>query len=275
MLRFHLKNLVFLMVVTSLSTLSYTYGITGLLIVIFSILIAIYLLYAFVKSEEQSSLTLILAIQVFIMGSPWFGVSTNFLTAYLGHDYIGDQSYLMLASFWIFGLPAALYVTVSLISPERTKIILALSIIISMLMFFVVYILVPAKVINVSTVFQSSPAEAGGLPDAKFIGFLGLYLGISIIVILVSGFLFMLTAYRTQLPLVKARAFPIGSGFIIYAIFGFLDGVVNINLELVVVVVRLGILASLILVMLGVTIPGFVFNRFGIKKEFNKNKFEN
>ncbi len=259
------------MVVSSLSTLSYTYGLTGLLIVISAIIIAIYLLYAYVKSEDQSSLTLILAIQVFIMGSPWFGVSTNFLTAYLGHDYVGDQSYMMLASFWIFGLPAALYVTVSLVSPDRTKIILALSIIISMLMFFMVYVLVPAKVIDITTIFQSSPAEPGGLPDAKFIGFLGLYLGLSIATILISGFLFMLTAYRTQISLVKARALPIGSGFIVYAIFGFLDGVVNINLELLVVIVRLGIFFSLILVMLGVTIPGFIFNRFGIKKNTGAN----
>lgn len=72
--------------------------------------------------------------------------------------------------------------------------------------------------------------------------------------------MFIVTAYRTQIPLVKARAIPLGSGFIAYAIFGFLDGVVNIDLEAVINLVRLGILASLILLMFGVTIIGFIFN---------------
>lgn len=260
------------MAVSTLSTLSFTYGITGLFIVLSSIIIAIYLLYAYARSQDQSSLTLILAIQIFVMGSPWIGVSTNFLTAYAGHEYIGDLNYLMLTSFWIFGLPAALYVTVSLISPEKTKIIVALSIIISMIMFFVVYALIPADFIDVKSVFASTPAQSGGLPDAQYTGFLGLYLAFSIAVILLAGIMFIVTARRTQIPLVKARAIPIGSGFIVYAIFGFLDGVVDINLELLVVIIRIGILISLVLLMIGVTIPGFIFNRFGIQKAINQNK---
>ena len=257
-----------------LTTLSYTYGLTGLLIVISAILIAIYLLYAYVKSEEQSPLTLVLAIQVFIMGSPWFGVSTNFLTAYFGHDYIGDRGYLLLASFWIFGLPAALYVTVSLISPEKTKLILALSLVISMIMFFVVYILVPADIIEINTVFESTPAEPGGLPDAKFIGLLGLYLALTIAVLIVSGVMFIVTAYRTKISLVKARAIPIGLGFLIYSVFGLIDGIANMNLGIIVLIVRIDILISLLLVMIGVTLPGFIFKRFGIEKINNKNKGE-
>ena len=255
-----------------LTLLSYTYGLTGLLIVLSSIIIAIYLLYSYVKSKESSTLTLILAIQIFIMGSAWFGVSTNFLTAFFGHDYIGDRSYLLLSSFWIFGLPCALYVTVSLVSPEKTKLVLSISLIITILMFFVVYILVPADIIDINTVFQSTPAEPGGLHDAKFIGFLALYLVLSIVSILISGFFFLLTAYRTQIPLIKARANPIGVGFLLYAIMGFIDGVAEINLEIVVLAVRLGILMSLILVMIGVTLPGIIFNRFNIQKNENMNK---
>ena len=134
------------------------------------------------------------------------------------------------------------------------------------------YILVPADIIDITTVFESTPAEPGGLPDAKFIGLLGLYLALTIAILIVSGVMFMLTAYRTYIPLVKARAIPIGLGFLIYSLFGLIDGIASMNLEVIVLIVRIGILVSLLLVMMGVTLPGFIFKRFGIEKINDKNK---
>jgi hypothetical protein len=252
-----------------LTSLSYTYGITGLLIVISSILIAGYLLLIYTRSKDQSTLTLVLAILVFVMGSPWIGISTNFLTALFDREYIGDRGYILLASFWIFGLPPALYVTTSLINPDKTKLYLALSLVISMIMFFVVYALIPADIIQISSVFESTPAESGGLPDAKYKGILGLYLIITIGVLLISGIMFILTAYRTQIPLVKARAIPIGIGQLFYSILGAIDGILAINSEILVLFVRIGIFVSLFLLMIGVTLPKIIFKRFGIERPTN------
>jgi len=43
-------------------------------------------------------------------------------------------------------------------------------------------------------------------------------------------------------------------------------------MEFLVVIVRIAILISLILLMIGVTIPGFIFNRFGIQKAISQNR---
>jgi len=249
-----------------LSSLSLMNGITGISIVIASFLIAGYLLIVYTKSKDSSSLTLVLAMMVFIMGSPWMGISTNFLTAYFDRPYIGDIGYILLASFWIFGLPPALYVTTSLINPDKTKMYLSISLIMAMIMFIFVYILVPSGLISISSVFESTPAEPGGLPDAKYKGIIALYLVLTIVVLFISGIMFMITAYRTNIPLVKGRAIPIGIGMLTYSLFGLIDGIASIDLELVLLLVRFGILISMFLLMLGVTLPGFIFKRFGIER---------
>lgn len=239
-------------------------GLTSLLIVFTTLIIVIYLLYAYF--QQRKTLTLVLAFMIFAMGASWFGVTSNFILVSLDQVAFVGIPYMMLASFWIWGSPTATYVATSFIKPEWTKILTGFFVLLALIFFTLIYILVPLNIVPLDSVFSSTPAGSGGLPDAEFKGIIRLYLVVCIGTIVVCGIFFIFTAFKTEIPVVKARGILLGSGSILFGLAGFLDGGVDITSEPVLVIVRLLLITALISIFLSVTLPGFIFKRWGIDK---------
>jgi len=248
----------------ALDNISFASGITACLIVTTAFLICLYLLYMVWKQRKGQ--TIGLTVMVFSMGAPWIGASVNFLLYMLTETTMDERAYMMLASFWIWAAPSAAYVTASFLKPEWKKGLTLFFLATTLVFFGIIYILMPLNIVPIETIFTGSPTANSPLPDANFLGITKLYLVMCIGTILVCGSLFLFTAYRSEIPLAKARGYLIGSGSIMFALTGFIDGGIELTAIEQIVIVRILLTIALILVFLGITVPKFIFGRWGIER---------
>lgn len=247
----------------SLSTFGLISGITCTLIVFTAAVIGLILLKAY--SRSHSSQTLGLSLFILFMGSPWLGSAINFILAVVGASFLDDVPYVMLTSFWVFGSLAAIQVTSTILLPSWEKRLVISFGVISVVQAFAIFILVPLGVIDVNKVYDLNKT-AGNLPEGSYAGvFIGL-VGITVITVIICGIFFIVNALMTEIPLIKARSTPLGIGMIIYALFAVIDGAFSIKSEPLLIYIRFMVLLSLLLIYVGITLPSFIFARWGIEK---------
>lgn len=252
----------------ALSELSLVSGVTALLIVITSIAIALYLFLSYQKSKSNQ--TLALAATIFSIGWIWSSIAINFLLSSLlgSTDFLPDLIYLLIFA-WApaMGLLGTTYLVTSLLKPNLLRPIGVLAIILCIIHLVMMYVLVPAstfvKLEDVLTIVYAT----GELPNANAVGFLQIFSFIAIITILISGLFFLYTGLKTDIPFVKARGLFMGIGFTAFSILITFDTVTE-SLEniFLLVILRLLIVFVLFILAIGITLPGFIFNRFGISK---------
>jgi hypothetical protein len=251
----------------ALSELSLVSGVTALLIVITSIAVSLYLFISYQKSK--STQTLALAATIFSVGWIWSSIAINFLLSLLGSsDFLPDLIYLLIFA-WApaVGLLGTTYLVTSLLKPTMLKPIGVLAILLSILHLVTVYVLVPSstfvKLENVLTIVYAN----NELPNANAVGFLQIFSFVAIIAILISGLFFLYTGLKTDISFVKARGLFMGVGFSAFAILITFDTITE-SLEniFLLVILRLLIVFVLFILAVGITLPGFIFNRFGIAK---------
>jgi hypothetical protein len=252
----------------ALTNLSFVSGLTALLIVVTSIGLGIYLILSYQKSK--SSQTLALAATIFSVGWIWSSIAINFLLSTFGFtEFLPDLIYLLIFA-WApaVGLIGTTYLVTSLLKPSLLKPIGAIAIILCVIHLVLMYVLVPTDTFfSLDDVIKFDPLGTDELPDANADGLLRIFSLIAIIAILISGLFFLYTGLKTDISFVKARGLFMGIGFSAFAILITFDTITeSLGNVFLIVILRLSIVFVLFILAVGITLPGFIFNRFGISK---------
>lgn len=252
----------------ALTDISFVSGLTALLIVVTSIAIGLYLFLSYQKSKSMQ--TLALAATIFSVGWVWSTLAVNFLLASFELDTLGegDLMYVLIFS-WApaVGLLGTTYLVTSLLKPSLLKPIGFLAVLLSVLDLVVMYVLVPSgQIVTLNDVIKFSNVSSDNLPDASAAGFLQIFSLVAIVTILISGIFFLYTGIKTDIAFVKARGLFMGIGFSSFAVLIIFDTLLALDDIFLILVLRLLIVLVLFIMAIGITLPGFIFDRFGISK---------
>lgn len=244
----------------ALSNAAFASGLSSLMIVIIGWLLGLYLLKRYVSSPDYN--TLALAVILISVGSVWLTIAINFLFALLDIPFLTSLPYLFIVG-WIPGVVslATVYVFTSIVKTEYLKpamiiftLFLAVNILIS-------YILIPFGYLGfkVEDALTIQAASGGDLPNASTTGFFSLLSGISIIIMFITAIFFLITAYRTSIPLVKARAGLLGIGLILISFLIIFDSVFPTNQISILIILRFGVVIALFIIAISIVLPKKIF----------------
>ncbi|OLS24628.1 MAG: hypothetical protein HeimC3_19000 [Candidatus Heimdallarchaeota archaeon LC_3] len=251
----------------ALSDISFVSGLTALLIVFTSIVLGIYLLSSYRKSKSYQTLSL--GLTIFSVGWVWSSISMNFLLMIFDMDPLPRIHYVMVFAWApVVGLIGTTYLVTSLLKPSLVKPLGIIVIVLGAIEIFLMYVLVPfTEIINLQDVIQfASGLPQEELPDASAKGFLQIFSAIAIISMLISGLFFLYTGLKTDISFVKARGIFMGLGFSLFSPLILFDTLLNPDNVVFLLILRLLIITTLFIMAIGITLPGFIFNRFGISK---------
>lgn len=243
----------------TLTNLAFASGLSSLMIVIIGWLLGLYLVKRYLASPDNN--TLALAVILISIGSVWLAIAINFILALLGMSFLQPLPYILLIG-WIPGVVglAIGYVFISIIKEEYLKptmIIFGLFFIVNAV---INYVLIPFNYFNFSpetSITFDTPIN--DLPNATTAGLFRYLSIITIIIMLVTSIFFILTAVRTDIPLVKTRAGLLGIGFLMISILIAFDSVFNLTDLLVLVAVRVLIVIGLFIMAMAITLPKRIF----------------
>lgn len=247
-----------------LNSLSFISGSTGLLIVVVGYLLSVYSFVLFIKSKSYQ--TLALTITLLGTSSVWLGVSVNFLLYIITNSessYLGDLQYFLLIS-WPIGIliPVTMFMTTSFIYQQYQKEAVLISVLIGLVWFFIAFILVPMSYIELGTLFLIEGGAQGTLPDSSFKGLTLILTLLGLIVIAISGALFLITGRSSQDHVAKLRGIYLGSGYLLFSISSLGDALSDtLANELFVITVRLLVIISFILVSIAIIKPKRIFGQ--------------
>ena len=244
----------------SLSNIAFGSGLSSLVIVLIGWILGLYLLKRYFSSPDNN--TLALAVILISVGSVWLAIAINFLLALLNMSFLDSLPYLFLVG-WIPGVVglATGYVFISIVKEEYLKptmIIFGLFFVINTL---VIYVLIPFNYLDlkVEDALQFSNQVSGELPNASTLGYFQALSVISIVIMLATAIFFIITAVRTTIPLVKARAGLLGIGLLMVSILITFDSIIEINDLLVLLTVRVIIVVALFILAMAITLPKRIF----------------
>lgn len=244
----------------TLSNIAFTSGVTSLMIVIIGWILGLYLLKRYLSSPDNN--TLALAIILISVGSVWLSIAINFIFALTNQPYLGNTAYILVIG-WIPGVTGLTiaYVFTSIIKEEYLKIAMIIFGIIFIINMIIVYVLIAFDIAGFSWKdainFTATPVTE--LPNASTVGYFLLLSVISIVIMLATSIFFILTALRTDIPLVKARAGLLGVGFLMIAILITFDSIIDITDILQLVIVRILIVIGLFILAIAITLPKRIF----------------
>ena len=245
---------------TYLSNAGLASGLSSLLIVIIAWILALYLLKRYFASPDNN--TLALAIILISVGSVWLAISINFIFALGNMAYLEQLPYLLIVG-WIPGVVglATGYVFITIVKEEYTKPVMVIFGIFFVINTIISYILIPFNLLGFKfdDALTFSPSTSGDLPNASTSGYFSILSIISIIIILITSIFFLITAYRTNIPLVKARAGLLGIGLLLIAIFIPFDSFLPTEQIGILLIVRFGVVISLFVVSMAITLPKRIF----------------
>ncbi len=247
----------------SLSTVAFASGLSSLIIVLIGWILGLYLIKRYLSSPDNN--TLALAVILISVGSVWLAIAVNFIIALLNPTspaYLEPLPYLLLVG-WIPGVVglATGYVFISIIKEEYLKptmVIFGLFFIINTI---IIYVLIPLKFpgFKVDDALQFNAYTAKELPDASTLGYFSILSIISILIMLATSIFFIITAIRTDIPLVKTRAGLLGIGFLLIGLLISFDSVFTITDLLILLTVRIVIVIGLIILAMAITLPRRIF----------------
>ena len=252
----------------ALSDISFVSGLTALLIVLTSIGLGLYLIFSYLKSKSYQTLSL--GLTIFSVGWVWSALAINFILASMDRETIGEGDLVYVLIFaWApaLGLLGTTYLVTTLLKPSLLKPVGILAIILALIHLIVMYILVPTdQIVTLSDVITFSTVGPNDLPDASATGFLRIFSVIAIGAIFISGLFFLYTGIFSTISFVKARGLLMGVGFSSFAVLIIFDTVLALDDVFLILILRLLIVLVLFIMAIGITLPGFIFGRFGISK---------
>lgn len=246
----------------TLNSMSFISGISGLMIVSVGYLLAFYTAYLFMKSKSYQ--TLALTLTLFCTSSVWLGVTTNFLLYMVtGSEsgFLTNMQYFLLIS-WPIGLliPVTMFLTTSFIGEQYQKIAVGISVIVGFLWLIIAYVLVPFGYIELNLLFTVADYQTGTLPDSSFIGLTLLLTLLGLIIMAISGILFLATGRSSQERIAKLRGFYLGSGYLLFSITSLGDAMSDaLGSEIFIIIVRILVILSFVLVSIAILKPNKIF----------------
>ena len=247
----------------ALDTISLISGVSGVLIVAVGFILAIYSFILFFRSKSYQ--TLALALTLLCTSSVWLGVSTNFLLYVISQNetsYLSEMNYFILIS-WPIGIliPVTMFMTTSFIYQQYQKIAVLITTIIGLVWLLIALVLVPLKSVDINTLFivETTP---GTLPDSSFKGLTLLLTLLGLVVIAISGALFLVTGRSSQDRVAKLRGIYLGSGYLLFSISSLGDALSDtVANEFFLIIVRLLVILSFILVSIAILKPKWIFQK--------------
>ena len=248
----------------ALDSLSFISGSTGLLIVVVGYLLALYSFVLFLRSKSKQ--TLALAITLLCTSSVWLGVTVNFvlyMTTQSETAYLTEMNYFILIS-WPIGIliPVTMFMTTSFIGESYQKLAVAITTIIGIIWLIIALALVPLNYIDIHTLFLVEGGGNGTLPDSSFKGLTLALTLLGLIIIAISGGLFLITGRSSQDRVAKLRGIYLGSGYLLFSFTSIGDALSDVVAsEYFIVAVRLLVVLSFILISVAILKPKRIFEK--------------
>lgn len=242
-----------------LSNLAFASGFSSLIIVIIGWLLGLYLIMRYLSSPDNN--TLALAVILISVGSVWIAIAINFILALLGDSFINELTYVLLLG-WIPGVVglAVGYVFMSIVKEEYLKPTMIIFGIFFVINTLINYVFIPFNILGLSpTSSITIITTSGELPNATTTGVFSLLSAVTIVIMFATAIFFIITAVRTDIPLVKARAGLLGLGFIIISILIVFDSLLDINDLVLLVLLRIFIVIGLFIMAIAITLPKRLF----------------
>ena len=244
----------------SLSNIAFGSGLSSLVIVLIGWILGLYLLKRYFSSPDNN--TLALAVILISVGSVWLAIAINFLLALLNMSFLDSLPYLFLVG-WIPGVVglATGYVFISIVKEEYLKPVMIVFGLFFVINTLIIYLLIPLNYfgLKVDDALQFSNLQTGELPNASTLGYFRILSVISILIMLATAIFFIITALRTTIPLVKARAGLLGIGLFMVSVLITFDSVIEITDLLVLLTVRVVIVIALFILAMAITLPKRIF----------------
>ena len=243
----------------TLSNLAFASGLSSLMIVIIGWLLGLYLVKRYLSSPDNN--TLALAVILISVGSVWIAIAINFILALLGDPFINELTYVFLLG-WIPGVVglAVGYVFMSIVKEEYLKPTMVIFAIFFVINTVINYVFIPLNILGLSpTSSITFTNTAGELPNGTTVGVFRLLSAVTIVIMFATALFFILTAVRTDIPLVKTRAGLLGTGFLIISILIIFDSLLDINDITILVLLRFLIVIGLFIMAMAITLPKRIF----------------
>jgi hypothetical protein len=243
----------------TLSNLGFASGISSLMIVLIGWALGLYLVKRYLATPDKN--TLALAVILISVGSVWLAISVNFLLTLLGQPFLEETPYILLIG-WIPGVVgiAIGYVFTSIVKEEYLKpamIIFGLFFVINTT---ITYVFIPFSILNFTVQDAITFSTATGqLPDATTSGFFRLLSIMTIVIMIATSIFFIITAVRTNIPLVKTRAGLLGVSLLLVALLITFDSIFPTEDIFILVGLRFFVVIGLFIMSLAIILPKRIY----------------
>ena len=163
---------------------------------------------------------------------------------------------------WPIGLliPVTMFLTTSFIGEQYQKLAVGISTVIGVLWIVIAYILVPLSYIDLKSLFVVAEYQSGTFSDSSFIGLTLLLTLLGLIIIAISGVLFLLTGRSSQDRVAKLSCFYLGSGYLLFSVASLGDAMSDvIGSDIFIIIVRMFVILSFVLVSISIIKPNKIF----------------
>ena len=235
-------------------------GTSGVAIVTVGYILAIYSIVLFLRSKSYQ--TLALALTLLCTSSVWLGVAVNFIIYILSPNnpqYLSNLEYFVLIS-WPIGIliPITMFMTTSFLYEKYQKLAVYITVVIGVI-WYIVIILVVLNQVDINTLFVVD-TTTHTLPDSSFAGFELLLTLLGLIIIAVSGILFLVTGRSSTDHVAKLRGYYLGFGYLLFSIASFGDAKSDaFPSEYFLLIIRLLVILSFVLVSIAILKPKGIF----------------
>ena len=176
--------------------------------------------------------------------------------------YLTNIQYFILIS-WPIGIliPVTMFMTTSFIYEKYQKQAVLITVAIGVIWFIVALILVPLSFFDLNSLFIVEN-KVGTLPDSSFKGLTLILTLLGLVVIAISGALFLITGRSSEDNTARLRGIYLGSGYLLFSISSLGDALSDaIANELFLITVRSLVILSFILVSIAIIKPSRIFNQ--------------
>ena len=219
-----------------------------ILLVGYSLSALIFLSYFKSKSRQ----TFALGITILSASSSWLGSVLSYVSLVATGSALPDSIYLFLFSWGVgIAFPGIIYVTVSILSPERTLAFTIPAIALALVYFSLIYVLYPIGVLDLSAIIKIT--NIAGIQESAFVGFSLLYALITILMGVIFGLFLVRYGLQSSIPSLRFRGLFMGAGLIVFALASVLDATLeNSNQNLPILIIdRLLVALGLIMLTMG------------------------
>ena len=217
-------------------------GITASGVVIFGIIFGLFFIYR--SKKTNAKLLAYLGLANMLAGLMFLGVFIDFLFILITNENIVNTRGIVALLSYIWFAPViitAMYIGAELLTPNKKKYIVLISIIISIIFEILIFI-DPLGSFNFDPIPPTPPSENLIDYNVNLMTFAGISMGIMLITVLVFlGLGFLYKGFQTS-GVIRKNFLLLSAGSICFCIFGLLEGLTEPGI--MVIIVRIGYLSS-------------------------------